>query len=87
MTLVEAMSHDCPVVSFDCDFGPREIIEDSWNGLLVDDGDIGGLADAVTRIVDDTERRKRLVAAGRERVIADEVGSISDNWIRVMEVI
>lgn len=87
MTLVEAMVHGCPVISFDCDFGPREIIDDSRNGILIDDGDIEGLADALSWIVHDKEKRKSLAAGGWERVAAYEVGPISDRWISTMEAI
>ena len=41
--LVEAMPNGCPVVSFDCRYGPSEIVEDGKDGLLVDEGNIGAL--------------------------------------------
>ena len=87
MTLVEAMVHGCPVISFDCDFGPREIIDDSRNGILIDDGDIEGLAAALSCIVRDKEKRASLAARGYERVAAYDVGSISARWISAMEAI
>ena len=87
MTLVEAMVHGCPVISFDCDFGPREIIDDLRNGILIEDGDIVGLAAALSCIVRDKEKRKSLASRGYERVTAYEVGSISARWISAMEAI
>lgn len=34
LTIVEAMSQRCIPISFDCDFGPRNIIEDGVDGFL-----------------------------------------------------
>ena len=87
MTIVEAMAHGCPVISFNCDFGPREIIDSSKNGILIEDGDIDALSTAMRRMVDDNETRRRLAARGYERVAAYEVGLISDKWISTMEAI
>ena len=49
--------------------GIPELIRDSVDGLLVAPSDIGGLAAAIARLMDDDELRLRLGAAGRRRVI------------------
>lgn len=36
MVLLEAQSYGLPIVSFDCDTGPAELIDDGENGFLVD---------------------------------------------------
>ena len=87
MTIVEAMLHGCPVISFDCDFGPREIIQHSENGLLIEDGDIPALAVAVTRIVGDKKVRSSMLTQGYARAAAFTVEAISDRWLRVLEAI
>lgn len=60
MVLVEAMSRGVPAVSFDCVCGPSDIISHGKNGLLVTNGDIEALAEAMKRIMLDGEYRKQL---------------------------
>ena len=57
LVLVEAMANGCPVVSFDCNYGPAEVIKEGRNGLLVEDGNIGGLAATVDSLVQDRDLR------------------------------
>ena len=45
--LVEALSHGLPIISTDCDFGPREILEEGVHGILVPCGDVQLLVDAM----------------------------------------
>ena len=49
MVLIEAMSAGVPLVAMDCPRGPGEIVDDGKNGFLVDDGDVAGFTEALTR--------------------------------------
>ncbi|MFE5855631.1 glycosyltransferase family 4 protein [Streptomyces sp. NPDC056500] len=66
MTLVEAMRCGLPVVSTDCDYGPREIIKDGVDGLLVPVGDVAAVSAALLRLIDDRQLRRRMGAEARE---------------------
>ncbi|MCS0638119.1 glycosyltransferase [Streptomyces sp. LP05-1] len=63
MTLVEAMRCGLPVVSTDCDYGPREILKDGEDGLLVPVGDADAVAGALLRLIGDEELRREMAAA------------------------
>lgn len=66
--ILEAMSCGTPVVSTACPYGPDEIVCDGVNGILVPPADASSLADAIKRVLQDHELRRRLSAAGLERV-------------------
>ena len=52
MVLLEAMSVGVPVVSFDCRNGPADLVTDGVDGLLVPQGDVVGLAEAMCRLIE-----------------------------------
>jgi glycosyltransferase involved in cell wall biosynthesis len=80
MVMVEAMSLGLPVVSFDCPTGPAEVIEDGRSGVLVPDGDVGALADAMLAVVEDADYRRALAAGAAERAKDYALDSIGARW-------
>lgn len=64
VAIMEAMAAGLPVVATRHS-GIPELVADGETGLLVDEGDVAGLADALARIVGDTGLRCRLGEAGR----------------------
>lgn len=79
--LMEAMAEGCPVISFDCKYGPSEIIHDGENGLLVPEGDVEGLTKSIARVLDDKALRRDLAVKGMERVKMFEVKEIAARWL------
>ena len=64
--LIEAMAAGVPCVSTCCEIGPRELIEDGVNGLLVPVDDVEALSRAVCRIIEDTALSESLSQAALE---------------------
>ncbi|HEX2315397.1 MAG TPA: glycosyltransferase family 4 protein [Thermomonospora sp.] len=78
MVILEAMSKGLPVVAFDCPTGPGELITHGENGLLVPPKDVGGLAAALRKVIEDDALRRRLGERARrsaDRYALPEVGA------------
>ena len=81
MVLVEAMSCGVPVISFDCKCGPKDIIQPGINGLLVPNGDIQALADAMMKVMEDEAYRKMLSLNARKVVDTYSEQAVMSQWI------
>lgn len=83
MVLVEAMASGVPCVSFDCPYGPRNIIRNEEDGLLVDYLNSQALADGLCRLIEDENLRKRLGRKARENIKRFSKDEIMDKWSRL----
>jgi glycosyltransferase involved in cell wall biosynthesis len=82
--LAEAMVGGLPVVAYDCDFGPGEIIQNDINGLLVPAQDVSELASALHRIMGDSVLRSRLGSAARAVGQRYDPDAIVNQWEEVI---
>jgi len=64
--LAEAMVAGVPSIAFDFHTGPRDLIEHNVNGLIVPDGDVEAMAEAIDRLVRDPDKRAKLGNSARE---------------------
>ena len=68
LILIEAMSCGIPAVSFDCNNGPRSIIADGKDGLLVKNGDTDDLADKINYLIEHPDQRQQMGLAAYHNV-------------------
>lgn len=66
LVLTEAMAVGTPVVAYDINYGPSEIIRDEVDGLLVPSGDTDRLAEGLVRLLGDQDYAARLGERARE---------------------
>ena len=85
MVLLEALSKGVPPVSFDCPEGPRQLIDNERNGLLVPEGDVVALGAALRRVMDDEDLRRRLGAGALESARAYQADAVVDRWVGLID--
>lgn len=85
MVITEAMACGVPPVSFACPCGPRDIINDGIDGLLVENGDIAGLADKISYLIEHEEERKEMGRRARGNVDRFRVERIARQWKELFE--
>nr|WP_221308290.1 glycosyltransferase family 4 protein [Nocardiopsis mwathae] len=80
MTIIEGFSVGVPTVSFDCPYGPREIIDHERNGLLVPDQDVEALGAALLRLVEDPDERRRMAEEAALSAADYDIAVITRRW-------
>lgn len=85
MVMIEAMACGLPVVSFDFKCGPRDIIDENVNGILVHEGDISGLARAMMALMDNDSLRHRLASNARRITEIYSEENVMGQWVSLFE--
>ncbi len=82
--LIEAMSMGCTCIAMDCEFGPSEIIQDQSNGLLVEDGNIVKLSQAINSVLENPQLRDKLAANAKLINRTNSLDEISSQWEKLI---
>ena len=87
LVITEAMACGLPVVSFDCPWGPRAIISDGEDGLLVENGNVDKLAEALIMMIQHPEQRKTMANKAIENVQRFKIDQIAEKWKSLFETL
>jgi glycosyltransferase involved in cell wall biosynthesis len=85
LVIPEAMSCGLPVVSFDCPYGPADIITDGVDGFLIKNRDIQAFADRVCQLIEDKELRVRMGQAAIKSSQRYRADVIMPKWKELFE--
>ena len=83
LVLIEAMSCGLPCISFDCPYGPAEIIDNEKNGILVENGNIDKFAIAIETLINNENLRTQMgkQAIGKSKIYLPN--TIMPQWIKL----
>ena len=81
--IVEAMACDLPVISTDCPFGPNEIIQHEWNGILTRPGDYEGMAKWILKLLTDQTLRITLAEKAKLQLSRFEAKTVAEQYEEV----
>ena len=81
MVLLEAQSAGLPIVSFECKCGPKDVLTDGTDGVLVKEGDVEGLAKGILRLIKDETLRKKMGAAAYKNSGRFSEEKVMSKWV------
>lgn len=85
LVLIEAMGCGVPVVSFDCENGPRSIITNGADGFLIPTFDIDAFADKLLLLMRDENLRRQMGEKAQKSAAKYDIDSIGLQWKQLFD--
>jgi glycosyltransferase involved in cell wall biosynthesis len=80
MVIVEAMACGLPVVAFNCPCGPKDIISDGVNGILIEKENIEKLAKGIISVAESPDLAKKIAHNAQRRSHDYDLDFIAEKW-------
>jgi glycosyltransferase involved in cell wall biosynthesis len=80
LVIIEAMACGVPVVTFDCENGPRNIIANNLDGILVKPFDVDEYAECLLRLIQDDQLRCQMGKRAHESSQRYLIEDIAQKW-------
>lgn len=87
MTMIEAQFFGLPIISFNYDTGPAEIINNNVNGYLVENGNVNELISCLVKFALDENAINQFSINARRASKRFEQTKIINEWLKLIEVI
>ncbi|MCH4853772.1 glycosyltransferase family 4 protein [Bifidobacterium pseudolongum] len=85
MVLLEAKAYGLPLVSFDCETGPQEIIQDEVNGFLIPCFDMDYMAKQIDALIESSAERVEFAKHTEKGNIEFQPDSVQAKWLHLLE--
>jgi glycosyltransferase involved in cell wall biosynthesis len=84
---LEAQSCGLPIVCFDCETGPSEIVTNNVNGYLIDDFNIDAMVEKLDFLCSNYQKRIEFGKNGSENVAKFSPKVVSQQWEELFEAV
>ena len=85
LAIAEAMACGLPVVSFDCPWGPRSIITNDKDGILIENGNVYKLSEAILLLIGNEDMRRQLGSNASISVQRYNISTLCEQWQRLFD--
>ena len=85
MVLIESMSQGLPCIAFDCFTGPRDIITNDVDGILVEDQNMDEFSYRLSSLIASPDLRLRLGYSAIESSKRYDPGDIVAKWQQIID--
>lgn len=85
LVLIEAMLCGLPAVAFACPCGPKDIIADHKDGILVKAGDVDDLVKQISYLIENDEERIEMGNSASLNIQRYDIGNVSLLWKELFE--
>ena len=80
LTVMESLSHGCPVISFNINYGPSDMIDNSKNGYLIKFGDEDKLASRMLTLLTQPDRLQRMSENAYSSAQSFNADTFAEKW-------
>lgn len=85
MTILESLSNQTPVIAYDYNYGPRELIDHGENGFIVENGNIRELANAIIELQKDKKLLKKFSKNTKQKIEEYKPKVLKQKWLELIE--
>ncbi|CAK1255037.1 glycosyltransferase [Fructobacillus tropaeoli] len=86
MSQAEAQSYGVPVIAFDIDYGPRELIENQKSGFLIENNDVVSFIKATNKLLTDTNLYLQMRIAAKQNIQHYDKNHFISQWNKICEI-
>ncbi|MCY7877789.1 glycosyltransferase [Bacillus spizizenii] len=88
LSVMESFMNGTPVISYDCNYGPRDLINDGIDGYIVPHKDQKALANQIIKLLNNPDAAKEMGLKGREKVLTEYTNeAVLNKWLQLFNVL